>query len=629
MNLAERLAPVAQDPFELAVAQHRRGDLASAESAYAAILASRPRHAGALMGLGLLAHARNDPAKALQLLEEARRIEPRNPAILNNLGLALSAAGREDEALATWRRALTIEPRFADALVNLANADARAGRSEAAVPRYRAALAADPRSAAAAANLGGLLVARRAYAEAVKWLAQAAAWEPANADIRVNLGRAWSECGMAREARLAFEEAVRLRPHDGPANSNLLLALHYCDDIDADVIAEAHLAWGSEARAHGCDRASRGSAPAGLDSFVWVFCRVISTTMRSCDFSRPCSSFTTARGSTCVATTRAGARTPARQQARTWSDAFVCAGAMSDGELASLLRRDDLDVLVDLSGHSAGGRPGVLALRPAPLQASWLGYLDSTGLAAVDFRLSDDVCDPPGLTEKLHRERIWRLKAMWCYRPRTDSPPPARCPALESRRITFGSMNNPAKLSNSTLSLWAEILDRVPRSRILLVAHDDPLCRGRIAEIFAASAIAPERVVFAGRENASDYLRRFGDVDILLDTTPYSGGTTTCDALWMGVPVVTLAGDRPFSRTSASVLHAAGFPQWIAVDRDDYVRIATSLAADVPALAALRSSLREAVATSRLRDERAMVEEFTAALPSMWAAAGLPPRQGS
>ena len=628
MSLAERRATMAQDPFDLAIAQHRRGDLACAESAYAAILASRPRHAGALMGLGLIAHVRNDSTKALLLLEEARRIEPRNPAILNNLGLALSAAGREDEALAAWRRALTIEPTFADALVNVANADARAGRSEAAVMRYRAALAADPRSAAAAANLGGLLVARRAYSEAVHWLEHAAALDPTNADIRVNLGRAWSECGMAHEARLAFGEAARLRPHDRPANSNLLLALHYCDDIGAEAIAEAHRAWALKLEPGGT--APRPPASPGRPRLFRVgllsgdfndhaVMRFLAPLLEHHDRARielRCY-YTGHREDTCTA------------EARAWSDAFLSVGAMNDGELTSLLRRDVLDILVDLSGHSAGGRPGVLALRPAPLQASWLGYLDTTGLAAVDFRISDRVCDPPGLTDGLHTERIWRLDTMWCYRPRADSPPPGPCPAQQSGRITFGSMNNPAKLSNSVLSLWVAILDEVPRSRILLHAHDDPLCRGRIAKIFAANAIAPERLVFAGRESASDYLRRFGDVDILLDTTPYSGGTTTCDAIWMGVPVVTLAGDRPFSRTSASVLSAAGFPQWIAGDGDGYVRIATSLAADIPALAAFRSSLRDKVAASRLRHERAMVEEFTAALPSMWAAAGLPPREGS
>lgn len=628
MSHAERRAAVAPDPFDLALDQHRRGNLDAAQSAYTAILARCPRHAGALMGLGLIAHARGEPAKALELLEQARRIEPRNPAVLNNLGLALSAAGREEEAQAAWRRALTVEPLLADAHVNLGNADAKAGRVEAAEQRYRRALAADPRCVAAAANLGGALVARRAYSEAVRLLEQAAAGDPANADVRVNLGRAWSECGMAREARLAFEKAVRLRPGDGPANSNLLLALHYCDDVDAASIAEAHRVWAGRLEPAG--PAPRPVAPAdrpprlrvGLlsgDFNDHAVMRFLAPLLERHDRAR-----------TELLCYYTGRRDDAfTGEARSRAAAFVQARAMPDAMLAKRIREDDLDVLVDLAGHSAGGRPGVLARRPAPVQASWLGYLDTTGLRAVDFRLTDAVCDPPGLTEELHSEALWRMTAMWCYRPRADSPEAAPCPAQASGRVTFGSLNNPAKLSAATLSLWAAVLGAVPGSRMLLHAHDDPLCRGRLREAFRARSIGPERIAFVGRESAQAYLRRFAEIDVLLDTTPYSGGTTSCDALWMGVPVVTLAGDRPFSRTSASVLHAAGRAQWIAKDREEYVRIARSLVLDLPALAGLRSTLRDSVAASRLRDEDAMVAEFTNALAGMWAAAGLPPRSGS
>lgn len=628
MSFAAHRAAVAPDPFDLALEQHRRGNLDAAQGAYAAILAARPRHAGALMGLGLVAHARGDAARALALLEEARRIEPRNPAVLNNLGLALSALGREDDARATWRRALTIEPLLADAHVNLGNAEARAGRSEAAEQRYRKALAVDPRCAAAAANLGGALVARRAYSEAVRFLELAAAGEPSNADVHVNLGRAWSECGMAREARLAFEKAVRLRPDDGPANSNLLLALHYCDDVDAESIAQAHRAWARRLEPEGAaprPAKSAGRPPrfrVGLlsgDFNDHAVMRFLAPLLERHDRAR--------MELRCYYT---GRREDAfTREARSAAAAFVEAGAMNDTALAARIRQDDLDVLVDLAGHSAGGRPGVLARRPAPLQASWLGYLDTTGLRAVDFRLTDAVCDPPGLTEPLHAEALWRTTTLWCYRPRADSPEPAPCPALASGRATFGSLNNPAKLSSASLSLWARVLDAVPGSRMLLHAHDDPLCRARIAKAFAGHAIDPERLDYVGRESAQAYLRRFAEIDVLLDTTPYSGGTTTCDALWMGVPVVTLCGDRPFSRTSASVLHAAGCAQWVSGTREDYVDIARSLALDVDALAALRSSLRGTVASSRLRDEGAMAGEFLDALAGMWAAAGLPPREGA
>ncbi|HQW37143.1 MAG TPA: hypothetical protein PLO00_00425, partial [Usitatibacteraceae bacterium] len=289
--------------------------------------------------------------------------------------------------------------------------------------------------------------------------------------------------------------------------------------------------------------------------------------------------------------------------------------------LAARLAAERLDALVDLAGHSAYGRPAVLAARVAPLQATWLGYLDTTGLASVDYRITDAVADPPGLTESLHVEKLWRLPALWSYRPHAEAPAVATAPVESAGFVTFGSTNNPAKLSDAALSLWADVLAQVPGSRLLVHAHDDPLCRDRVAKHLAGRAIAPERVAFFGRDSsAAGYLQRYAAIDILLDTTPYSGGTTSCDALWMGVPVVTLAGDRPFSRTSAAVLHAAGFPQWAAASREGYVAAAAALAADLPGLAALRRSLRDRVAASRLCDERSLVEDFTAALASMWDA---------
>jgi predicted O-linked N-acetylglucosamine transferase (SPINDLY family) len=313
-------------------------------------------------------------------------------------------------------------------------------------------------------------------------------------------------------------------------------------------------------------------------------------------------------------------------EVRVQSDAFVSVAGRAEAETAGQLRADDLDVLVDLAGHSAGGRPGVLATRPAPLQVSWIGYLDTTGLASMDFRVTDAVADPPGLTEHLHTERLWRLPSMWCYAAPDAAPEPGPLPAATGGVITFASMNNPAKISDTALVLWCDVLAAIASSRLLIHAHDDPLCRDRIRAAIASRGIATDRLSFSSRVPVEDYLRQYRGIDILLDTTPYSGGTTTCDALWMGVPVITLAGDRPFSRTSASVLHAAGFPQWSASTREQFVGVARVLAGDVPALELIRTRLREQLAASRLLDARATASEFADALHAMWDAAGLPPR---
>ena len=523
---------------------------------------------------------------------------------------------------------LTIDARFADAHVNLANGEVRAGRTDSAVRRYEAALAIDPNSFSALANLGGLFLARRLYSRARPLLERAERLSPANADVKVNLGRLFSECGLARQARRAFEAAAQSRPDDRAAVSNLLLAMHYCDDLPREEIFAAHLAAGRRIEAPapqsrplvaaGRSRRMRVGFLSGdfNDHAVMRFFLPLLASRDRSRFEARCY-YTGSREDAYTAS--------AREQA----DAFKSVAALAESSLALELRADDLDVLVDLAGHSAGGRPGVLAARTAPLQVAWIGYLDTTGLASMDFRITDAVADPPGLTENLHTERLWRLPSMWCFAAPAFAPPPGPQPAASAGVITFGSTNNPAKISELSLGLWADVLAANASSRLLVHAHDDPLCRDRIRRAMLSRGITDDRLQFFPRTPVQEYLAQYHGIDILLDTTPYSGGTTTCDALWMGVPVVSLAGNRPFSRTSASVLHAAGFSQWVAGTGAEFVAISRLLAGDIAALAAIRARMRDQLARSRLFDARAMASDFSDALSAMWKAAGLPPRQST
>jgi predicted O-linked N-acetylglucosamine transferase (SPINDLY family) len=612
--------------MEVALEHHRHGDLDAARSIYRSVLESQPRHAGALMGLGMVAYQERNFERAISHLESARRSNPGEPAILNNLGLALAAAGREREALALWMDALSLQPRFADALVNLANADLRAGLADAAMARLREAIAANPRHIPALGNLGELLLRRRSYSEALCVLKEASRLDPRNADVVVNIGRIYSECGHAREARAVFESALRLRPADRVASSNLLMSLHYCDDIDAASVFRAHAAWGRQHPTKDrpaprlLDISENGATMRiGLlsgDFSDHAVMRFLLPVLEHRDLDRAefhCYYTGSRRDDVTMAVARA-------------STAMHMVGELTDESLASRMRDDALDVLIDLSGHSADGRPSVLAHRPAPLQASWLGYLCSVGLPSVDFRLTDAVADPLQPDVRPALDRVWRLPSLWCYQPRPDSPVVSDLPSSAGGIVTFGSMNNPAKISESSLSLWAGVLAEVPGSRLSIYAHDDPLCRDRIRHALQDLGVASDRVAFFGRLAAADYLAHYSTMDIVLDTTPYTGGTTTCDALWMGVPVVTLAGDRSFSRTSASVLHAAGYPSWIAESRESYIRIARSLAEDIPGLAAVRAAMRAKVARSRLCETDSISGQLCDALQAMWQDAGLPRR---
>jgi predicted O-linked N-acetylglucosamine transferase (SPINDLY family) len=297
--------------------------------------------------------------------------------------------------------------------------------------------------------------------------------------------------------------------------------------------------------------------------------------------------------------------------------------SMSSTDLADAINRDGIDILVDLSGHSRESRLVVFAQQPAPVQVTWLGYLSTTGMTRMQYRLCDRRTDPPGTAEQYHTETLVRLPHIqWCYRPRVsiDYSCPSLPPFTKSGHITFGSFNDAIKLSPSALRLWAEILKALPDSRLLLVGIPDGHCRDRLVRYFEESGIVKTRVTMAARTALQEYFRLFSAVDIALDTTPYSGGTTTCDTLWMGVPVITVPGSRPVSRSTASILSCVGLTECIALTPEDYVRRAVRLAGEREALTELRGTLRQRMGESPLMDEIGFARDIEDAYRQMWRA---------
>ena len=581
--------PIASDPLQAALAHHQRGELDAAAALYAAALARSPTQ----------------------------------PAILNNLGLVRSAQGKAVEAAALWRQALAIDPRFADAHVNLANVAFEAGRLEEARGHYETALAADARHVAALANGGALALRERHYSRAREWLERATALAPASVDAWVNLGRAFAECGYAERAIAAFDRALAIRPDDSAARANRLLAMHYAEALSPEAIFQAHVAAGQR-----IEESPRAHAPVGARRSTALRIGFVSgdfndhAVMR---FFEPVLVHRDRSRWSAVLLATSPREDGVTARLRALADDWASIAGLSDDDATRLVRAHDLDVLIDLSGHSAGSRPGLFARRPAPLAASWIGYLGTSGLTSIGYRLTDAIADPPGLTQRWHTEKLWYLPALWAYAPPSDAPAVDALPATLAGHVTFGSANNPSKITQATLALWSDVLDAVPASRLLVHAHEDPLCRERLALAFGQRGHA-SRVAYFSRAPRADYLRRLAAMDVVLDCVPYNGGTITCDALWMGVPVVTLPGERPFSRSGAATLHAAGAPEWIAADAHDFIAIAARLAADIPALARLRAGLRARLGASRLADGAAMARDFAAAMDSMWSDAGLPPR---
>ncbi len=287
--------------------------------------------------------------------------------------------------------------------------------------------------------------------------------------------------------------------------------------------------------------------------------------------------------------------------------------------MARLVQDDRIDILVDLAGHIGGNRLLVFARKPAPIQVTYLGYQATTGMEVMDYRLTDSVADPPGQTDSLYIEKLIRLNpSFFAYRPSDYAPPVAPLPAEACGRITFGCLNNPSKTGPWLARVWAAILRSVPDSQLMLLGPSRQDADPRVSNLFRDEGIDPKRILIVGKRSRFDYLHVYDRIDIALDPFPFSGHTTTCDALWQGVPVVTLAGQTYAGRMSASTLTQAKFPQWIAQTPQEYVRIAVGLAGDIPSLANLRRNMRDHLTSAPILDAKGFTRSLEAAYRKMW-----------
>ena len=300
-------------------------------------------------------------------------------------------------------------------------------------------------------------------------------------------------------------------------------------------------------------------------------------------------------------------------------DHWVDAATMDDTQLADAIHADGIDILVDLSGHTGNSRMAVFAQRPAPIQVSWLGYLNTTGLTRIDWRLCDERTDPAGVSAALHTEKLKPISpSQWCYRPFLEVDAARQAPFEKNGYFTFGSFCQATKISRAMCERWGRILAQTPGSRLVVAGGATRGKQDAITEIMGSCGVEASRLRFVQRLDLEAYFRLFNTVDVALDTFPYGGGTTTLDSLWMGVPVVTASGEIPVSRSAASILGALGLEEWVAVDIDDYERVALERAADREGIARLRRSLRLSLQGSALMDEPRFVQNLEAAYRSMW-----------
>ena len=566
----------------------------------------------------MLALQAGRPDVALPMCERAAAVHADSAVVQNLLGVAYRQNGRLADAIARLRAAVSLDPNFPDARINLGNALLDAGDPQAALPHYQQALVLDPDSASVHNNLGNLYRELRRPTEAIAAYRRALAIDPDHARAQANVGNVLKDLGDTDAAIAAFRRSLAIAPDRPEVWSNLLLTMNCSDHLTPEAIAAEHRAFGEHfARlfpplpprvetAHG-ERLRVGyvSADFRKHAVATFFEPLLDAHDRQkfevfCYYNQP-------RGD------------EATERIRQRAEHFLPVSGMTDAQLADRIRRDRIDILFDLNGHTADNRLPVFFLRPSPVQVSWLGYLGGTGVPTIDWRLTDPHVEPVSVGDGPRIEKPWWLPTtMWCYRPYDEAPAVGPLPAAGAH-VTFVCLNNPGKVSPATLAMWSDILRVETDARLVLLTSPDAERAAQLQRYFVERGIASERIELVERVPLREYLAIYSRADVALDTFPYTGGTTSCDALWMGVPVVSLATHRPFGRSSASILANLGLADLVATTREQYVAKAIALARDRPRLARLRAQLRSRMHASPLTDEVQFARDFEAALHGMWA----------
>jgi len=593
-----------------------------AVSSYNNALALNLDNAHLLNNLGNRFKSLGEPDKAASCYRNAVKIKPDYAEVYYNLGLLLAEQGKPGEAILDFRTALEIKPDFADAYIGIGNALNSQGIPKEAVLWFRKGISLQPNNVAAYNNMGSALHNQDKLDEAVACYGKALEIAPKMAVTLNNMGLVLQDQGRLKEAGEYFRRALKIDPSLVKAYSNFLLSLLYDSEYDLDYIFAEHKKWND---LYGCPSVKR-SAPYINSPRQDRRLRIgyVSPDFRnhSCAwFFEPLLEFHNRDKVEvfCYGEIRNEDNVTAR--IRELSDSWYCTKGISDMEVVKQIRSDGIDILVDLAGHTKGNRLPVFALKPAPVQMTWLGYNFTTGLETIDYRLSDNWLTPLKGRERFS-ERLYNLtRCSLVYRPPRKTPEPAE-PAFENNgHITFGSFNNLSKVSPRTIALWARVLNETPGSKLMLKARQsrDFGSKKRILSVFGEQGVSANRVIF--KEYASstfEHLTHYCEIDLALDTFPYNGTTTTCEALWMGIPVVTLTGNHTVSRWGLSLVAAVGLEELAAKSEDKYCTIIKGLVYSHRRLKALKTGMRDRLISSPLCDAKGFADAVEEAFGTMW-----------
>jgi predicted O-linked N-acetylglucosamine transferase (SPINDLY family) len=572
----------ADQAFALALEHHRAGRLAEAERGYRAILQRQPQHADSLNLLGVIALQSGNLESALALVQRAVMLRPDAAPCRNNLGQVLERLGRDDEAAHCYEASIELDPGYAEAYNNLGLVRARQDRLADADALYRKAI------------------------ELV----------PEYAEPHTNRGNLRKDCGELDAAIGCYRRAIELRPDLSALHSNLLLALHYHPGYSPADLLREHRAWADRHVAPLV--ATRRPHDNDPDRERRLRIGYVSADFREHSLARFILPLFREHDRRCVevlAYSDVTAPDPVTALVRNHVDRWRDVATLRDEQLAGVIRSDGIDILVDLAMHSGRNRLLTFARKPAPVQITYLAYCGSTtGVDAIDYRITDRFLDPPGEPSHYTESSIHLPHCYWCY-----SPPLRLAAEHHAGPPTFGCLGNFAKVSDFTLGLWMRLLRRVPEARLLVYARTEAH-RDRVRRFLRDAGLEESRAAFVGYQSLAGYLQTYREIDVVLDTYPYGGGTTTCDALWMGVPVVTLAGGTGVSRAGSTLLTNVGLDRLVATSAEEYLEVAAALIRDVSGLAELRGGLRERIEASPVMDAAGFTRDLEAAFRTVWRA---------
>ena len=582
---------LAMTHFNLGYALQQKGQLDDAIASYRKAIEIKPDFDDAYYNLGVVFQAQGRLDEATANYCKAIHHNPENADVHNNLGLLFKEKGQHDAAAASFRNALAINPNLPDVWYNLGHALQDIFDLEGAIIAYQKAISLNPNSTGAYNNLGNI----------------------------------WKDVGKLQEAEEHYRYVLRIDPGNMLAYSNILSNMNYDSRYDAGTVFKEHLEFAkkfaeplsSTMLRHTNDRDPHRRLRIGYvspdfrrHSVAYFVEPVLSSHNRE------------RHEIFCYSDVLHHDHDDVTKRIQKYADQWIDITEMSDEMVSEQIRSDKIDILIDLAGHTGGNRVLLFARKPAPIQVSWIGYLATTGLSTMDYKIVDSYSDPPGKTEQFYTERLLRLpESFLCYLPDKDSPDVGLLPALSTGHITFGSFNNLAKVTSEVFTLWARILYELRNSHLIMKDksfHDKTTCQ-YVVNMFTRRGIAPERITLQSANPSPKHLQAYNLVDIGLDTFPFNGATTTCEAMWMGVPVITLEGTAYHARVGVSLLSSVGLPELVAKTPEEYTSIAVNLAKDLKRLRSLRQHLRDMMRYSPLCDAKRFTTNLERCYRQIWA----------